>query len=229
MVSEDRLREEILRLFREDPGFRSEVISLLEERLVSRREFALIVEELRSLRESFNRGFAELSRRLEQLYHIVEEHSRRLEEHSRRLEGLYDIVREHSRRMEEFSRTLSSVGARWGVLAEEAFRRGLRGLVSRILGVDVRPWRWWDADGMVYGHPSWVEADVAISDTEHILVEIKSSISRGDVGAFYRVGELYARTAGVRPRLVMVSPFVDEPALGLAGSLGIEVHTSMRG
>jgi len=40
------------------------------------------------------------------------------------------------------------------------------------------------------------------------------------------VGKLYARVEGVKPRLVLVSLFVDEKALELAKELGVEVYTA---
>ncbi len=36
-----------------------------------------------------------------------------------------------------------------------------------------------DDDGLVYGHPSDVEVDVVVRNDTHILVEVKSRVSRG--------------------------------------------------
>ena len=77
------------------------------------------------------------------------------------------------------------------------------------------------------GFPSLVEVDMVISDKEHILVEIKSSVSRADVYELWKVGQLYERIRGVKPRLAIVSPFVREETKKLAKELGIDVYTSL--
>ena len=80
----------------------------------------------------------------------------------------------------------------------------------------------------MFGHPCPVEVDVVIRDREHILIEVKSSVSRADVFELWRVGQLYERVKGVKPRLAIISPFVREEAEKVARELGIEVFTSLR-
>jgi hypothetical protein len=41
-----------------------------------------------------------------------------------------------------------------------------------------------DEEGIIYGKPSMVKADLLISDKEHLLIEIRSSISKFDVVGF---------------------------------------------
>ena len=121
-----------------------------------------------------------------------------------------------------------ALGARWGVESEEAFRNAMKGIVEGILGVArVSKWVYFDKDGVVYGYPSQVDVDVAIKDSTHILVEVKSSVSRGDVSEFSRVGKLYETVTGIKPRLVMVTPFIDDRGLEAARALGIEVYTDV--
>ena len=71
---------------------------------------------------------------------------------------------------------------------------------------------------MVYGHPSQVEIDVAIRDGTHILIEIKASAPSGDTLEFPRVGKLYEAVTGIKPRLVLVIPFIDDRGWRLLGS-----------
>ena len=66
-----------------------------------------------------------------------------------------------------------------------------------------------------------------ITDREHILIEIRSSVSRADVFELWRIGQFYERVRGVRPRLAIVSPFVREEAKKVAKELGIEVYTEL--
>jgi hypothetical protein len=66
--------------------------------------------------------------------------------------------------------------------------------------------------GYIFGHSASVEVDIAITDTEHILIEIKSSASRGDVATLARLSEFYAKKTSAIPKVYLVSPFVEERA-----------------
>ena len=79
----------------------------------------------------------------------------------------------------------------------------------------------------MFGRPSVIEVDMVVKDREHILIEIKSSVSRADVFELWRIGQLYERVRGIKPRLAIVSPFVREDAKKVAKELGIEVYTSL--
>jgi hypothetical protein len=236
MATEADLKRELLRLLREDEEFRLAVAGLIG--------LDAILLELRRLREDFNR-FVELeerrweenAKRWEENWRLWEENRKRWEEAYRRFEAIEEELRrlreDHNRLREDFnkayadlSRRLDALGARWGMMSEEAFREGMRGVVERVLGVaKVGRWVYYDTSGEVYGVPSVVEVDVVIRDSEHILIEVKSSISRGDVYEFWRISQLYRKVTGATPRLVMVSPYVDSKARELAESLGIEVYT----
>ena len=121
-------------------------------------------------------------------------------------------------------RHIDALGARWGLLAEEAFRKCLKGLVERVLGGKVERWSHYDKEGIVFGHPSMVDVDLIVKDREHILVEVKSSIFRGDVYELWRIGKLYERVKGVKPKLVVVSPYIEDTAKKTAEKLGIETY-----
>jgi len=192
--------------------------------------------------EELTKAVKEQSRAIEELAKIVKSHEERLagvEERLARLENavmeLTKAVRSHEDRLAKveeaikaFDRRLMALGARWGVESEEAFRNAMRGVVEGILGVaTVGKWVYFDKDGVVYGHPSQVEVDVAIRDGTHILIEIKASASSGDALEFSRVGKLYETVTGIKPRLVLVTPFIDDRGLEAARKLGIEVYTSV--
>jgi hypothetical protein len=49
---------------------------------------------------------------------------------------------------------ISALGARWGIMAESAFRESLRGLLEKELGYRVEKWTVFDEAGRVYGYPS---------------------------------------------------------------------------
>ena len=123
-------------------------------------------------------------------------------------------------------RHISALGARWGLMAEDAFREGLRGLLERELGFRVEKWKAYDEAGIVFGYPSEVEVDVTVSDEKLILIEVSSHVRASDVLQFRRKAELYERKSGRRPdRLIMVTPYIDEKALEAAKQLGVEAYT----
>ncbi|MFP3157858.1 MAG: DUF3782 domain-containing protein [Caldivirga sp.] len=207
-------------------------LTKVEDRL-ARLENA--VEELTKAIRSHEERLTKVEDRLTRLENAVEELTKAVKEQSKAIEELAKIVKLHEDRLAKveeaikaFDRRLMALGARWGVESEEAFRNAMRGVVEGILGVaTVGKWVYFDKDGVVYGHPSQVEVDVAIRDGTHILIEIKASASSGDALEFSRVGKLYETVTGIKPRLVLVTPFIDDRGLEAARKLGIEVYTSV--
>ena len=213
---EAELKHRLLKLLKEDEEFRyavagliglGEVLKRLEEH---DRKFNEILErldrheaELAKLREDMNRGFERYDRELARLR----------EEMNRG----FELLRRH----------IDALGARWGLLAEETFREGLKGIV-RELGLKVERWVAYDKEGLVYGHPSTIEVDMAIKDGQLILVEISSHVRPSDLAAFKRKADFYARETGRKPdRLVMITPFAEEEALRMAEEMGITIYTKV--
>jgi len=250
MATEVDLKRELLRLLREDEEFRLAVAGLLgldtviSELRKLREDFNRFVELEDRRWEENRRRWEENNKRWEENWRLWEENMKRWEENERRWQEAYrrfEAIEEELRRLREdhnrlredfnrayadLSRRLDALGARWGIISEEAFREGMRGVVEKILGVaKVGRWVYYDSAGEVYGRPSVIEVDVVVKDGEHVLVEVKSSVSRGDIYEFWRISELYRRVTGATPRLVIISPYVDSKARELAESLGIEVYT----
>ena len=75
----------------------------------------------------------------------------------------------------------------------------------------------------VYGYPTTVEVDVVIRDKEHILVEVKSRVSKGDVSELSKIGKLYEKVEKIRPRLAIIGGFIDKGVRKLAENLGVEI------
>ena len=228
------LKSEILRLLREDEEFRYAVAGLigLEEILkrLDRHEAELIKlrEDMNRLREDMNRGFKRYDEELIKLREDMNKGFRRYDEELARLrEDMNKLREDMNEGFQLLRRHIDALGARWGLLAEKSFRAGMVGVVERYFGGRVERWTHYDEEGFVFGFPSLVEVDMVISDKEHILVEIKSSVSRADVYEFWRVGQLYERIRGVKPRLAIISPFIREEAKKLAKELGIDVYTSL--
>jgi len=162
----------------------------------------------------------------------LEEILRRLDRHEAELvrlrEDMNRLREDMIRGFELVERHISALGARWGLMAEDAFRESLRGLLEREFGFKVERWRAYDEAGMVFGYLSEVEVDVAVSDEKLILIEVSSHVRASDVLQFRRKAELYERVAGRRPdRLIIVTPYIDEKALEAARRLEIEVYSKV--
>lgn len=54
------------------------------------------------------------------------------------------------------NRPLDALGARWGLMAESAFREGLKGVLEKEYGLAVEKWTAFDDEGVVYGLPGVV-------------------------------------------------------------------------
>jgi hypothetical protein len=233
------LKKKILRLLREDEEFKLAVAGLLG--------FDTILNELKNLREDFqhfvreqerrweeqakrweenNRRWEENNKRWEEAYKRFEAIERKLLEHDKRFEAIERKLLEHDKRFNSLMRRITAIGARWGIHTETAFRRAMRGIIEEILGKGkVEKWVYFDKTGEVYGYPSQVEVDVLIKNGLHILVEVKASASIGDVSILWRKGKLYEKVTGVKPRLVIITPFIDKNARETAVKQGVEVYT----
>ena len=205
-----------IRSLQEEVAEHSKAIRALQE------EVAENTKAIRSLQEQV----LEHSKAIRELQEQVRSLQEQVMENSRATRALQEQMVEHSKRIEGLTRTVQALGARWGFIAEDAFREGMRGIIEEFFGGRVERWIYRDEEGFVFGHPSVVEVDVVVRDREHVLVEVKSSLSRADIYELWRKGQLYERVRGVKPRLVAVSPYVDERGRREAERLGIEVYTS---
>ena len=198
MLSEEELKKHIINLLERDKEFRYTVAGL-----IGLKE---ILDELRTLRKDM---------------------AKRFEEHDRKFNEILARLEKHDKRFETLERKIDSLGARWGLMSEEAFREGLKGVVERYFGGKVEKWVCEDKDGFVFGHPSVVDVDVVVRDDEHVLIEVKSNVDKSDVSILLRKGQLYEKVKGVKPKLAIVSPYVDDKAMEFAREVGIEVYTKL--
>ncbi|MEM0374473.1 MAG: PD-(D/E)XK nuclease family protein [Ignisphaera sp.] len=122
---------------------------------------------------------------------------------------------------------ITGLGARWGIMNEDSFRQGIREILSNT-GWKVSKEVLYDKDGYVYEEPSDVEYDIVVKDGNVILIEITSSLKRGDLPIIKRKKELYEKVKNVKVILVyVVTPFVHdrypERVKAMAKDMGIEV------
>ncbi len=191
------VRQEFLRLLKEDEEFRYAVAGLI------------------GLREVLER----LDRHEEQLVKLREDMNRLREDMNKLRE---DMVKG----FERVERHIVALGARWGVYSEEAFRSALRGILEEEFGAKVERWTTYDEKGLVYGYPSKVEVDVVVSDGKLILIEVTSHARASDVSELKKKAELYYEKEGVKPdRLIIVTPYADEKARKACLKLAVELYT----
>jgi hypothetical protein len=162
----------------------------------------------------------------------LEEILKRLDRHEAELvrlrEDMNKLREDMIRGFELVESHISALGARWGIMAESAFRESLKGLLEKELGYRVEKWTVFDEAGRVYGYPSVVDVDVTVSDGKLILIEVSSHIKASDITTFRRKAELYMEKTGKRPdKLVVVTPYIDDTAQKAAKELGIEVYTKV--
>ena len=252
------IREELLYSLRNVPAVRYQVIGIMAEVFAQRADLQAILERIDTQRADFNQRMEEFAKRQEEHSQRLEEHSRRMDvmrgDFNQRMTEFAERQEEYSRRMDEFSRRMDelredfnrgfaqhsieirdmdlrvqALGARWGILAEDAFRAGIAGILTEEIGLKVERYRKMDAEGQVFGRPDQVEIDVVIHNGDCWLLELKSSISRGDVSLFQRKVAFYEREEGVEvKRPILISPFFDAGAEELARDLGMETYTSAR-
>jgi hypothetical protein len=207
----EQLKDKILTLFREDQEFRYAIAGLLGWEEILRR---------------LDRHEEELSRLSRETAELRKETTELRKETTELRKEMTKLRQDMMEGFQLVHRQLSALGARWGIMTEEAFREGLRGLLEKELGLKVERWAKNDEEGWAFGYPSWVEVDVAVRDGKVVLVEVKSHVGRADVYSFRRKAEFYERVEGKKPsRLLMVTPYADEEALTAAAHLGVEIYT----
>ncbi|AAK43049.1 PD-(D/E)XK nuclease family protein [Saccharolobus solfataricus] len=122
---------------------------------------------------------------------------------------------------------ITGLGARWGILNEDSFRQGISEILSNS-GWKISREVLYDRDGYVYDEPSDVEYDIVVKDSSVILVEITSSIRRGDLPTIKKKKEFYEKVKNIKVNLVyVITPFIHdrypERIKAMAKDMGIEI------
>ena len=237
----DSLKEEFLRLLEKDMEFRYAVAGRLgilevlrkldtiaEEQTKIWMEIGKLREEQVRFREEQTKIWMEIGKLREEQTKIWKEIEKFREEQTKIWREIERLRRDMVEGFSLVNRHISALGARWGLMSEEAFREGLKGILEKEFGVRVERWSCYDDLGLVYGYPSMIEVDIAIKDDKVLLIEIASHVKTSDVYEFKRKAELYEKKSGRRPdRLLMVTPYVEEKALEAAKRHGIEIYTKV--
>ncbi len=239
------IQKELPRAIAEEPGVRDFVLRTVSEYYTPRTEFDekfdRVLNELQRDREEQarkwdeqNRKFdafqAEQARKWDEQARKWDEQNRKWEENNQRLDR---IEAQNSATLEEIQKAnrryesaIGAIGSRWGLYSEASFRNGLQAILGQSFGVEVLNLTLYDQEGEVFGRPEQVELDIIIKNGLTIVCELKSSIDKAGMYIFGRKADFYAKNQNrVVNRKIVISPMVDERAVPVAKSLGIEIYS----
>ena len=247
---------ELPRLLKQHPEVRDFLQNMLKQcpyREVSESRFEILLEEIKKMREESERKWRELREESEKRWQeferkwreLKEESEKRWQESERKWRELKEesdrkwkelkeesdkkwkeLVGEIKRLHRLYDVGIGAIGARWGFQAETTFREAIKGILEESFPVKVERYLAMDEEGKVFGRPDQVELDLIIKDGEIIAGEIKSSISKSDVYAFYRKVKFYEEKEGKKvSRMIIISPMIEPMAKKVAEDLGIEFYT----
>jgi hypothetical protein len=227
----ESLKKEFLDLLEKDLEFRYAVAGYLglleilkrldalsEEQLKLREDFKELREEQIKLREDFNELRKEQIKLREDMNKGFLRHDEEIAKLREDMNKGFQLVERH----------ISALGARWGLMSEEAFREGLKGILEKEFKLKVEHWSSYDESGIVYGYPSLVEIDLAIHDGKIILIEVSSHVRPSDVALFKRKANVYERLTGNKPeKLMIITPYAEDKAKEACIKHGIELYTKL--
>ncbi|MFM7558561.1 PD-(D/E)XK nuclease family protein [Cylindrospermopsis raciborskii] len=207
------IQKELPRAIAEEPGVRDFVLRTVSEYYTPRTEFD----------EKFDRVLNELQRDREEQSRKWEENTQRLDRIEAQNSATLEEIQKANRRYES---AIGAIGSRWGLYSEASFRNGLKAILGQSFGVEVLNLTLYDQEGEVFGRPEQVELDIIIKNGLTIVCELKSSIDKAGMYVFGRKADLYAKSQNrVVDRKIVISPIVDERAIPVAKSLGIEIYS----
>jgi len=220
------LKRELPLLLKGDAGFRIELVSALEGVVLTKEDYAKIMDLFVKLKNDFMSKIAEVEDLLKSLTSKIDEMEKKVNEYNK-------IIEEIKTRISGFESSLNSMKEEIDKIksvskvpvTEEVYQERVRDILSQELGTKLRSWVVYDADGLVYGHPATVEALLAVTGKGHFLVKIKPIVTPADVGEMKKIGELYYKKLSIEPRLLIVGNYINEEARRVAKEIGVEVRT----
>ncbi|MFZ8847055.1 MAG: DUF3782 domain-containing protein [Candidatus Hydrothermia bacterium] len=179
--------------------------------------------------QAIKEGFERQAQENEKMWQAIKEGFERQEKENQRIwQSIEELRKDMKEGFERMNRKIDGLGARWGLMAEETFRAGIKTIIED-LGYAVENIVFFDDEGYVFLKPSRIEIDIIVKDGRKIAVEIKSSVSEGDVSAFERKVKLYEKKFNIKiDKKIILTPFANSKAIEIAKSLGIEIVEELR-
>jgi hypothetical protein len=225
------IQKELPRAIAEEPGVRDFVLRTVSEYYTPRTEFDekfdRVLNELQRDREEQAHKWDKQNRKFDAFQaeqaHKWEENTQRLDRIEAQNSATLEEIQKANRRYES---AIGAIGSRWGLYSEASFRNGLQAILGQSFGVEVINLTLYDQEGEVFGRPEQVELDIIIKNGLTIVCELKSSIDKAGMYTFGRKADFYAKNQNrVVNRKIVISPMVDERAIPVAKSLGIEIYS----
>jgi hypothetical protein len=193
--------------------------------------FDRVLEELQRERERQDRKWEEQNQKWEEQNQKLEAQNQKWEAQNQKWEANQQVINGILTEIKLLARkqvtTVGSLGARWGLHTEQAFRNALKGILEEFTGVEVLNVTEYDTAGVVFGKPDQIELDVIIKNGMLIIAEIKSSMSRSDMYIFERKVRFYEEHHQRKAsELIVISPMVEPKAIPVAEKLGIKIYSS---
>jgi hypothetical protein len=230
------LKEEILRLIKEDEEFRYAIIGLLGLHRLDKIEEAILrltenVAKLAELQAKTEARLAKVEERLFKVEERLEEHDKkfvtieeRLEEHDKKFNAILEELKGLKLVTDEISVTIGSITRRYGKDLEKTI---LKIYKDQLIQMGINPdnakrFRYIDKEGKYGIKGKEYEFDIVVSDDAIDVIEVKTHASKDDVEWFNdKVERVKSEFGKPLRRKIMVAVHIDEDALDRANELGI--------
>lgn len=234
--------KELPLIFEKDPDIQKFIIDISKKQFADKTEtesrFDKMLDELRRDREEQSKKWQE---HREEDKKEREKQDKKWQEHQEEENKKWEVQEEkwqeqnqkwwenqktHEKILQKIDIKISAIGARWGTQTESSFRNALKAILEESFGVHVINVNEFDSAGEVFGKPDQVELDIIIKNSMLIVCEIKSSMSKNDMYAFYRKVKFYEKRHKKKTTTMMViSPMVEPKAKITADKYKIKVYS----
>jgi len=202
----------------------SELKAIVKELVEAQKRTETSIERLTDAQKKSDERLTRVEAAIERLTDAQKKSDERLTRVEAAIEKLTEA---HTRFERTFESKIGALGARWGLITEISFRKAIQTLLEDV-GFKVEHYLKYDTEGKVFGHPDQIEIDMIIRDRQVTLVEIKSSLSKGDVSLFKRKIDFYReKEKGKVDKKLIIAPFVEPGADKLASLFGMEICTNV--
>jgi hypothetical protein len=188
-----------------------------------------IWQSIEKLENTIKEGFEKQEKENEKIWQAIKEgFEKQAQENEKIWQAIEEDRKANQKHFKRLDMKLTALGARWGLMAEGTFRAGLKTIIED-LGYVVENVVFFDDEGYVFLEPSQIEIDIIIKDGRKTAVEIKSSVSEGDVITFERKVRLYEKKSNIKiDKKIILTPFASSKAIEIAKSLGIEIVEELK-
>jgi len=177
---------------------------------------------LKSAREDFQQGLNQMREEFQTELRLVRQ------DFQKELKLAREDFKEEQKQMRiEFKNAISAIGSRWGEDAEAAFREGINLILKDYFNAEAKEFYINDEEGIIKGYPASYQVDLVITNSYHIIIEIKAQANDFDVNRLHKLGRIYEKQKGIKPRLILLACYAREEAYKEAEKVAdIEIITS---